>query len=135
MQRNFKPYPTDFPLILCAFYVIILPSSGYSSVVECQLPKLKMRVRFPLPAPCKKPLLPTGQKRFFTMISVPGGTGDIPCGYDICFADDICLRHMKERISYHACEASISYAVSRISYRVSDISLKNTAFYDIMPLK
>ena len=23
------------------------------------------------------------------MISVPVGTGDIPCGYDICFADDI----------------------------------------------
>jgi len=23
------------------------------------------------------------------MISVPDGTGDIPCGYDICYADDI----------------------------------------------
>ena len=23
------------------------------------------------------------------MISVPCGTGDLPCGYDICFADDI----------------------------------------------
>ena len=28
--------------------------------------------------PCKKPLLSTGQKGFFTMISVPDGTGDIP---------------------------------------------------------
>ncbi len=28
-------------------------------------------------APCKKPLLSIGQKRFFTMISVPRGTGDI----------------------------------------------------------
>jgi len=42
---------------------------------------------------------------------------------------------MKERILYHACEASISYGVSRISYRVSYISLKNIAFYDIMLLK
>ena len=25
----------------------------------------------------------------FSIISVPLGTGDIPCGYDICFADDI----------------------------------------------
>ncbi len=23
------------------------------------------------------------------MISVPDGTGDIPCGYDVCYADDI----------------------------------------------
>ena len=29
---------------------------------------------------------------------------------------------MRERILYHACEASISCGVSRISYRVSDIS-------------
>ena len=36
-----------------------------------------VRVRPPPPAPCKKPLLSTGQKRFFTMISVPDGTGDI----------------------------------------------------------
>ena len=33
--------------------------------------------RVPLPTPCKKPLLSTRQKRFFTMISVPVGTGDI----------------------------------------------------------
>ena len=46
----------------------------------------------------------------FSMISVPSGTGDI------------CLRHMKERILYHACVASISCGASRISYRVSDIS-------------
>ena len=34
-------------------------------------------VQVPSSAPCKKPLLSTGQKRFFTMISVPVGTGDI----------------------------------------------------------
>ena len=55
---------------------------------------------------------------------------------------------MKERILYHACEASISCGVSRISYRASDISfiflmcayagglhakgLKNTHFYAIL---
>jgi len=27
------------------------------------------------------------------MISVPFGTGDIPCGYDICCADDIRFAH------------------------------------------
>ena len=42
-----------------------------------RLPKPLRRVRLPYPAPCKKPLLSTGQKRFFTMISVPVGTGDI----------------------------------------------------------
>ncbi len=30
---------------------------------------------------------------------------------------------MKERILYHICNANISYGASRISYRVSDISL------------
>ena len=59
------------------------------------------------------------------MISVPVVTGDIPCGYDICYADDICLRHMKERILYHTCEASISYGNAVYHIAVSDISLKN----------
>ena len=72
-------------------------------------------VRVRSPAPCKKPLLSARQKRFFTMISVPCGTGDIPCGYDICFADDI-------RFAYAGTDI-ISYGISRISYRVSDISL------------
>ena len=31
---------------------------------------------------------------------------------------------MKERILYHACEASLSYGACRISYCVSNISLK-----------
>ncbi len=68
------------------------------------------------------------------MISVPAGTGDIPCGYDICFADDI-------RFAYEGTD-SISYLQSkyiirqsRISYRVSDISLKSATFYDMIPLK
>ena len=55
----------------------------------------------------------------FSMISVPFGTGDIPCGYDICFTDDICLQYIKERILYHACESSISYGGVRISYRIA----------------
>ena len=42
---------------------------------------------------------------------------------------------MKERILYHACEASISYGVSRISYRASDISLKNITYCYIIALK
>ena len=65
---------------------------------------------------CKKPLLSAGQKRFFTMISVPVGTGDIPCGYDICCADEI-------RFAYSGTDI-ISYLQSkyinrqrRISYR------------------
>ena len=51
------------------------------------------------------------------MISVTIGTDDIPCGYDICYADDICLRHMKERILYHTCEASISFGLPYIISR------------------
>ena len=39
---------------------------------------------------------------------------------------------MEERILYHACEASISYGASRISYRGSDISLKSTMFNGII---
>ena len=42
---------------------------------------------------------------------------------------------MKERILYHACEASISWGFSRISYRTSDISLKIITNYDIIALK
>ena len=42
---------------------------------------------------------------------------------------------MKERILYHICKANISYGTSRISYRVSDISLKYTSIYDIIVLK
>ena len=43
------------------------------------------------------------------MISVPLGTRDMSSiGYPPS-VDDICLRHMKERILYHACVASISY--------------------------
>ena len=37
------------------------------------------------------------------------GTGDISSIRYCTSCDDICLRHMKERILYHACVASISY--------------------------
>ena len=51
------------------------------------------------------------------MISVPCGTGDIPCGYDICCADDI-------RFAYKGTDI--------ISYRDSDIALKYTTNCDII---
>ncbi len=51
------------------------------------------------------------------MISVPVGMGDLPCGYDICFADDI--RFAYEWNGYYIIRQS------RISYRANDISLKN----------
>ena len=57
------------------------------------------------------------------MISVPVGTGDIADAM-ISVTQMIYASRMKERILYHACEASISYGDSRISYRASDISLK-----------
>ena len=49
--------------------------------------------------------------------------------------DNICLRHMKERILYHICNANISYGVSRISYRISDIPLTTPSNYDILLTK
>ena len=42
---------------------------------------------------------------------------------------------MRERILYHACEASISCGASRISYRTSDTSLKIATLCDIISLK
>jgi hypothetical protein len=59
----------------------------------------------------------------FSMISVPAGTGDICIAYDIPCGDDICLRHMKERISYHA-DAKRLYIMRRKPYIISrsDIS-------------
>ena len=43
------------------------------------------------------------------MISVPVGTGDIPCGYDICFAGDI-------RFAYDGNGYYIIFAGANISY-------------------
>ena len=65
------------------------------------------------------------------MISVPDGTGDIADAM-ISASQMIYASRMKERILYHACEASISCCASRISYRVSDILLKTTSIYDII---
>ena len=53
----------------------------------------------------------------FSMISVPCGTGDRSSVWYRTSCDNICLRHMEERILYHTCRASISYGVCRISYR------------------
>ena len=41
------------------------------------------------------------------MISVPDGTGDIPCGYDICFADDI-------RFAYEGTDIIMSAANNKV---------------------
>ena len=49
-----------------------------------------VRVRPPLPAPCKKTLLSTRQKSLFTMISVPWHERVIYLRYDIALScDDI----------------------------------------------
>ena len=43
----------------------------------------------------------TSEEVLFSMISVSVETGDIPCGYDICFADDIRFAYEKtDIISY-----------------------------------
>ena len=58
------------------------------------------------------------------MISVPAGTGDICCAYDIRFAGDIRLQRII-RNGYHIMlpqSGNISYGFGRISYRASDIS-------------
>jgi len=77
--------------------------------------------------------------------------------YDICFADDIRFAYKGTDIIMSAAnnkvpgypleifdfvsgsgsyiifaDTNISYAASRISYRISDISLKCTRFYDII---
>ena len=112
--KHFLKIPTAFG----CFFRIIWYNRWYKSIcgigisVLCGLPKAKRRVRLPYPAPCKKPFLSTGQKRFFTMISVPVGTGDISSLWYRSSSDDICLRHMKERILYHTCEAGISYGLA-----------------------
>ena len=68
----FAAIPIEIFISLC--YTI--HTCGCSSSVELRLPKPIRWVRLPSSAPCKKPLLSTGQKRFFAMISVPVGTGD-----------------------------------------------------------
>ena len=42
---------------------------------------------------------------------------------------------VKERILYHICESKYIIRQRRISYRVSDISLKNITFYDIILMR
>ena len=68
------------------------------------------------------------------MISVPFGTGDIADAM-ISAPQMIYASRMKERILYHACEASISYGFSVYHIAKGDISLKNATNYDIIPMK
>ena len=68
------------------------------------------------------------------MISVPVVTGDIADAM-ISASQMIYASRMEERILYHACEANISYGKSRISYRVSNISLKSTELYSMIVKK
>ena len=69
------------------------------------------------------------------MISIPVGMGDLPCGYDICFTDDI--RFAYEWNGYYIIFAQRKYIIRqrRISYRASDISLKNTKNYGMIIMK
>ena len=50
------------------------------------------------------------------MISVPVGTGDIPCGYDICYADDI--RFAYEGTDIISCLRS-KYIIRRAVYHIA----------------
>ena len=64
----------------------------------------------------------------------PAVTDDIPYGYDICFADDICYAYEGERILYHIRSANISYGFNRISYRLGDISFQCFEFEYVHPI-
>ena len=68
------------------------------------------------------------------MISVPVGTGDIAVAL-ISASQMIYASRMKERILYHACEASISYGNAVYHIANGDISLKNATIYDIILMK
>ena len=63
----------------------------YSSVVEHQLPKLNMRVRFPLPAPEKKQPLSTKTKVVSFQRNPPCRVGEIIFDDEIPFGDEIRL--------------------------------------------
>ena len=69
------------------------------------------------------------------MISVPWYERVIYLRYDIALScDDICLRHMRNGY-YIMLAKQVYHTACRISYRVSDISLKNTTNYDIVSMK
>ena len=82
---------------LCYGFDYVYPIFGY----HYKLVKSVMNARTMNPS---EPLAQRG-----SMISVPCGTGDISFDMISTVADDICLRHMKERILYHICSANISY--------------------------
>lgn len=48
------------------------------------------------------------------MISIPVGMGDLPCGYDICFTDDI--RFAYEGNGYYIIFAQRKYIISHKRY-------------------
>ena len=69
------------------------------------------------------------------MISVPVGTGDI-ADTMISASQMIYASRMKERILYHIfTEWKYIIRLCRISYRASDISLKDDVIYDIIKSK
>ena len=70
LRKNFSSDKKwlKFPV---SFAIMQLPC-GYSSSVECKLPKLERWVRFPLPAPTKKPDLSAGQIRFHCVMHAFG---------------------------------------------------------------
>ena len=75
-------------------------------------------VRVRSPAPSKT--LSCQSREGFTMISVPVRTGDIPCGYDICSADDIrfaydgtdIISYLHEMEIYHTAQAVYHIALA-----------------------
>ena len=94
-----------------------------------------VRVRPPLPAPCKKTLLSTRQKSLFTMISVPWHERVIYLRYDIALRAMIYAFGIwgTDIISYLQCKYIIR--LCRISYCGSDISLKKAPVYDIISIE
>ena len=68
------------------------------------------------------------QRWLFSMISVPSGTGDISSIWYRTIVRWYTLRVCRKGY-YIIFAAQLYHTASRISYRVSDISLKNTAFY------
>ena len=65
------------------------------------------------------------------MISIPFGTGDIPCGYDICFADDMRFAYIgTDNISYLRSKyimRNLLYIISRKRYIIEKSAILHYA--------
>ena len=93
-----------------------------------------MKVQVLLPAPRKKSLLSTDKGDFFQRYPFLAKRV-IYLRYDIALScDDICLRHMRNGY-YIMLAKQVYHTACRISYRVSDISLKYTTNCNIIMAK